>query len=80
MQGHMGKPPCWSGGRRQAGTTGMSLYCVFFIGRDDKAGLAGLGVASLDHCSRLWGAGAVPTSPVLGPRRQGRGGGLNVRA
>lgn len=38
---------------------GKSLYCDFLRERTGEVGQVGLGVASLNNYSRLWGIGAV---------------------
>lgn len=55
--------------QREEGTLGRSL-CVVSAVRTGSAGRAGLGLASLNNVSGLWGIGTVPSCllPVLGHR------------
>ena len=64
--GHTGKHQCGSGGRRR-GEIMARTFTVVSVGRTRQGRESGLGLASLNNFSRLWGIGADPSCLVPGP-------------
>ena len=62
--GPQGEAPVNSGGRRSEEKPEATAFIKVSMGKAGQGRANSLGLASLDNCGGLWGAGAIPSCPL----------------